>query len=326
MPSNSAPNGLNAGHKPSQIPTVSIGGAKVKPTAAFIVPIWILLSSSVIIYNNYLYNTLQFKYPVFLVTWHLIFASIGTRVLARTTHLLDAAKTTNLSKDLYIRSILPIAVLFCGSLVLSNKAYLFLSVGYIQMLKAFNPVAILLISFAIKIKEPSRRLFVIVLTISFGVCMASYGELHFNLVGFIIQALAVLFESSRLVMVEILLQGIKMDPLVSLHYFAPPCALLSLILLPLTEGWTPIMTAIPHLGFGHLFANAMTAFMLNVAAVWLVGVGGGLVLTLAGVFKDILLITGSTIIFSYEITVLQIIGYAIALAGLITFKTTGNKK
>ncbi|CAG8756125.1 15685_t:CDS:2, partial [Acaulospora colombiana] len=111
-------------------------------------------------------------------------------------------------------------------------AYLFLSVGYIQMLKAFNPVAILLISFAIKIKEPSRRLFVIVLTISFGVCMASYGELHFNLVG-----------------------------------------------------WTPIMTAIPHLGFGHLFANAMTAFMLNVAAVWLVGVGGGLVLTLAGVFK-----------------------------------------
>jgi hypothetical protein len=48
---------------------------------------------------------------------------------------------------------------------------------------------------------------------------------------------------------------------------------------------TPIMTAIPHLGFGHLFANAMTAFMLNVAAVWLVGVGGGLVLTLAGVFK-----------------------------------------
>jgi hypothetical protein len=32
-------------------------------------------------------------------------------------------------------------------------------------------------------------------------------------------------------------------------------------------------------------ANAIIAFLLNVAAVWLVGVGGGLVLTLAGVFK-----------------------------------------
>jgi hypothetical protein len=93
----------------------------------------------------------------------------------------------------------------------------------------------------------------------------------------------------------------------------------------MTEGFTPILTAIPHLGVGHLLANAMTAFMLNVVAVWLVGVGGGLVLTLAGVFKvhrlgvrpsssncssiqDILLITGSVIIFRSDITPVQIIG------------------
>ncbi|KIJ58542.1 hypothetical protein HYDPIDRAFT_102434 [Hydnomerulius pinastri MD-312] len=34
----------------------------------------IVLSSAVIIYNNHLYNTLEFRYPVFLVTWHLTFA------------------------------------------------------------------------------------------------------------------------------------------------------------------------------------------------------------------------------------------------------------
>jgi hypothetical protein len=47
---------------------------KTKLSAAAIIPVWIVLSSAVIIYNNYLYNTLQFKYPVFLVTWHLTFA------------------------------------------------------------------------------------------------------------------------------------------------------------------------------------------------------------------------------------------------------------
>lgn len=47
---------------------------KTKLSASAIIPIWIVLSSSVIIYNNYLYNTLQFKYPVFLVTFHLTFA------------------------------------------------------------------------------------------------------------------------------------------------------------------------------------------------------------------------------------------------------------
>lgn len=45
-----------------------------KLSSAAIIPIWIILSSSVIIFNNYLYNTLQFRFPVFLVTWHLTFA------------------------------------------------------------------------------------------------------------------------------------------------------------------------------------------------------------------------------------------------------------
>lgn len=62
-----------------------------------------------------------------------------------------------------MRSILPIGALFSGSLILSNYAYLTLSVSFIQMLKAFNPVAILLISFAFKIQEPNGRLIVIVL-------------------------------------------------------------------------------------------------------------------------------------------------------------------
>ena len=48
--------------------------SKAKLSAAAIIPVWIVLSSSVIIYNNYLYNSLSFKFPVFLVTWHLTFA------------------------------------------------------------------------------------------------------------------------------------------------------------------------------------------------------------------------------------------------------------
>jgi hypothetical protein len=134
----------NQSLQPSKLPSITIGGTKLQPTAAIIIPIWIVLSSGVIIYNNYIYNTLNFRYPVFLVSWHLVFASIGTRVLARTTHLLDDAKETHISKDVYIHSILPIAVLFCGSLILSNKAYLYLSVSFIQMLKVCREITRLL--------------------------------------------------------------------------------------------------------------------------------------------------------------------------------------
>ena len=40
-----------------------------------------------------------------------------------------------------------------------------------------------------------------------------------------------------------------------------------------------------RIGAGVMISNASVAFLLNVAAVFLVGVGSGLVLTLAGVFK-----------------------------------------
>lgn len=99
-----------------------------------------------------------------------------------------------------------------------------------------------------------------------------------------------------------------------------------------------------------LLSNAGVAFLLNVAAVFLVGVGSGLVLTLAGVLKDILLITGSVLLFGSVVTPLQVFGgllayfldcfvafvlwarltrfgagYSIALGGLVLFKTSGGK-
>jgi len=309
---------------------VSATAARIKtpgvtkiPTSV-IIPIWIALSSSVIIYNSYLYKSLEFKYPVFLVTWHLTFATIGTRVLQRTTHLLDGAKDVQLTKEMFIRSILPIGLLFSGSLILSNSAYLYLSVSYIQMLKAFTAVAILLISWAFRISEPNRKLGMIVLMISAGVALTSQGELEFDMFGFLIQASAVVFEASRLVMIQILLHGLKMDPLVSLHYYAPVCAVINLLIIPFTEGLEPFR-ALGNVGPAILFSNAAVAFCLNIAAVYLVGAASGLVLTLAGVFKDILLISGSVLIYGNPITLLQVVGYGIALGGLVLFKTTGGK-
>ena len=92
------------------------------------------------------------------------------------------------------------------------------------------------------------------------------------------------FEASRLVMIQILLHGLKMDPLVSLHYYAPVCALINLAILPFTEGFAPFF-ALARVGPLILLSNAALAFGLNIAAVFLVGAGSGLVLTLAGVFK-----------------------------------------
>ena len=60
--------------QPASAPAAAPAKPRFKYSAAAIIPVWIVLSSAVIIYNNYLYNQLYFKFPVFLVTWHLVFA------------------------------------------------------------------------------------------------------------------------------------------------------------------------------------------------------------------------------------------------------------
>jgi hypothetical protein len=55
----------------------------------------------------------------------------------------------------------------------------------------FTPVAILLVLWALLIKEPNRKLAIIVFIILSGVTLASHGELRFNLIGFLIQAAAI---------------------------------------------------------------------------------------------------------------------------------------
>ncbi|KIR32392.1 hypothetical protein I352_05219 [Cryptococcus deuterogattii MMRL2647] len=239
--------------------------------------------------------------------YHLGCAAIGTRILRATTNLLDGLDKITMTRELYFKSILPIGVLFSGSLILSNTAYLTLSVSFIQMLKAFTPVAILLISAAFKLQALNSRLILIVLLISTGCALAAYGEIYFEMFGFLCQVSAVAFESSRLVMIQILLQGLKMDPLVSLYYYAPVCATINALFIAFTEGFAPFRHFL-RIGPLIMLSNAAVAFGLNVAAVFLIGAAGGLVLTLAGVFKDILLISSSCIFFGSPITPIQIFG------------------
>jgi hypothetical protein len=78
-----------------------------------------------------------------------------------------------------------------------------------------------------QIEPPNLKVLGNVSIIVMGIMIASYGEIAFVFIGFIFQACGIVFESVRLVMVQKLLSSseYKMDPLVSLYYFAPVCPL-----------------------------------------------------------------------------------------------------
>jgi drug/metabolite transporter (DMT)-like permease len=85
------------------------------------------------------------------------------------------------------------------------------------------PVAVLITTWSMGIEEPNLKVLGNISIIVFGIIIASYGEIAFVFIGFIWQACGIVFESVRLSLVQKLLSSpeYKMDPLVSLYYFAP---------------------------------------------------------------------------------------------------------
>jgi len=279
------------------------------------------------LFNKWILATAGFPFPIFLTTWHLVFTTAMTRILRSYTHLLDGLEKVRIDRTMYMQAIVPIGVLFSLSLICSNQAYLYLSVAFIQMLKATTPVAVLLVSWVLGTSKPSIRVLGNVSIIVLGVIIASYGEIAFVLAGFLFQAAGIVFESVRLVMVQKLLSSpeYKMDPLVSLYYFAPVCAVMNAIVCWYIEGPRLDLEVLLNVGIAPLVLNAGVAFGLNIAVVFLIGKTSSLVLTLSGVLKDILLVATSMIIWGTPVTMVQFFGYAIALAGLVWYKLAGDK-
>lgn len=252
----------------------------------------------------------------------MAFATFITQLLARFTTVLDGRKSVKMTGRIYMRAVVPIGVFFSLSLICGNLTYLYLSVAFIQMLKATTPVAVLIASWALGVSQPSLKQFLNVSAIVVGVIIASIGELDFVLIGVLLQLAGVMFEALRLTMVQRLLNSpdLKMDPLVSVYYFAPVCAILNGIVALAWEVPKVTMDQVYHVGLFTFLLNGLCAFMLNVSVVLLIGKTSAVVLTLCGVLKDILLVAASMIIWGTAVTPLQFFGYSIALGGMVYYK------
>lgn len=82
----------------------------------------------------------------------------------------------------------------------------------------------------------------------------------------------IVFEATRLIMIQILLssEGQNMDPLVSLYYYAPVCAVMNALVAVVMEMGSFQMADVSRVGVVVLLLNAGLAFLLNVSSVFLV--------------------------------------------------------
>lgn len=195
-----------------------------------------------------------------------------TQIMSRTTTLLDGRKTVKMTGKIYLRAIVPIGAFFSLSLICGNMTYLYLGVAFIQMLKATTPVAVLLAGWALGTEKANLNTLFKVSFIVIGVVIASFGEIEFVLIGFLFQLGGIVFEALRLVLVQKLLSSAeyKMDPLVSLYYFAPVCAIMNFCVAAVFELPRITLNDVYQVGPILFLINACIAFALNVSVVFLV--------------------------------------------------------
>lgn len=274
------------------------------------VGIWIFLSGAVILYNKYLLAYSGFHYPITLTMWHMFFcASLAIGLIKS-----GKVQAINMERETYMRAIVPIGACYAGTLWVGNAAYLYLSVSFIQMLKALMPVAVFSVGCVFGTDRFNWPTFLNMMLVTVGVAIASFGELNFNLTGVLFQLSSIATESIRLVLVQILLQsrGLKLNPITTLYYVAPCC--FGFLLLPFFALEFGKITNDPTLVINpfHMIGNATAAFCLNMAVFLLIGKTSALTMNVAGVVKDWMLIGLSVLLFHSAVSKLNLFGYFIA--------------
>lgn len=284
------------------------------------VGVWIALSFSVIVYNKYILDRKLYNwpFPISLTLIHMGFCSSLAFVIIRVLRVVDPPQNPPMTRQLYISSVVPIGALYAMSLWFSNSAYIYLSVSFIQMLKALMPVAVYSIGVMLKKEIFKSDSMANMVGISFGVAIAAYGEAKFDATGVLLQLGAVAFEATRLVLIQILLtsKGISLNPITSLYYVAPCCFVFLLVPWVLVEMPVLRQTSTFRLDFFIFGTNSLCAFALNLAVFLLVGKTSALTMNVAGVVKDWLLIAFSWSVIRDTVTPVNLFGYLIAFLGV----------
>ncbi|CAN1281841.1 Probable sugar phosphate/phosphate translocator At3g17430 [Linum perenne] len=280
----------------------------------FYLLIYITLSSGWVLSPKYF----DFPFPITLTMIHMAFSGLVSFFLVRVFKVVTPVKMTF---EIYATCVIPISAFFAASLWFGNTAYLYISVAFIQMLKALMPVATFIMAVLCGTDKARCDVFLNMLLVSVGVVVSSYGEIHFNVVGTVYQVTGIFAEALRLVLTQVLLQkkGLTLNPITSLYYIAPCSFVFLFAPWYLLEKPGMEVTQI-QFNFWIFFSNALCALALNFSIFLVIGRTGAVTIRVAGVLKDWILIALSTVIFPEStITGLNITGYAIALCGVVMY-------
>lgn len=284
------------------------------------VALFMLSGPTLIMLQKYVLGVLDFEYPIFIVTlaavsrWAVVLGLVHSGIIQLGDH-------ADLSFVEWTRGMLPVGILECISLAAGSTAYLHISVSFVQMLKAFQPVVLNIFIVGLGLEKFSWALFVCIVVVTCGSVLAAIGEVNFTPVGVWLMLISELAESAKYVILHFYLRNERFT-LWEGVYFTTPSSSFSLgVLCVLFERDVvrPENIQVFLKNWKIFFALVVLAIVTTVSGFGIIKELGSVSNKVLVMLRNALLIYPAVQLYDDVVTPIQIIGYGVTAVGTTAF-------
>ncbi|KAG0378836.1 Triose-phosphate Transporter [Mortierella sp. AD032] len=295
----------------------------------FYVFAWYGCSTSLSFYNKWLFspNHHNFRFPLFTTCLHMV-AQFVLSSLTLTLMPSLRPKAAPSAKD-FGTKIMPCAVASGLDVGLSNSSLKSITLAFYTMCKSSSLAFVLLFAFAFKLERPTWTLAGVIGVICVGLFMMVMSEVDFVLIGFIQVMLASVLGGLRWSLTQLLLErtdtksGSLANPISTIFFLSPIMGICLCIVAGVFEGFGTIFSSeffqtvqSGLFTLGLLFLGGIFAFAMVLAEFNLIARTSVVSLSVLGIIKEVVTIVISSLVFHDHLTVVNILGLFITLAGI----------
>ncbi|XP_010999380.1 PREDICTED: UDP-galactose transporter 1-like [Populus euphratica] len=277
---------------------------------------WWCFNVTVIIMNKWIFQKLDFKFPLSVSCIHFICSSVGAYVVIK---VLKIKPLIVVEPEDRWRRIFPMSFVFCINIVLGNVSLRFIPVSFMQTIKSFTPATTVVLQWLVWRKYFDWRIWASLVPIVGGILLTSVTELSFNMFGFCAALFGCLATSTKTILAESLLHGYKFDSINTVYYMAPLATMILALPAILVEGSGVINWFYTHEAVWSsliiILSSGLLAFCLNFSIFYVIHSTTAVTFNVAGNLKVAFAVLISWMIFRNPISVMNAVGCAITLVG-----------
>ncbi|KAI8576049.1 hypothetical protein K450DRAFT_258640 [Umbelopsis ramanniana AG] len=295
---------------------------------------WYIFSTCLSLYNKNLMgkDRFNFNFPLLVSAIHTGLHSIITAVMMAVggSRWNPRKSGDTVSMHNYIFKVVPCGLAAALEICCANASLVFISLSFYTMVKSSTPIWVLLFALLFGLEKPRILVISIIIVMVIGVILTVEGETKFDMTGFVLVLTASVMSGLRWSLTQLLLQhdSLGMDnPVATLYHLSPvmfvTMATLSLIFEdPIgqfrhSEHFDSAFHVVES--FGLMAIGGLLAFAMTLAEFHLIKSTNTITLSVAGISKEVVIITLSVLIYGDVLTPINLLGLAVSIIGIIAY-------